>query len=465
MSRGRPRIVVLGSGFGGAYCAQELERRLRETDAEILLLDRNNYFVFYPLLVEAGTGSLEPRHTVVSSRSFLRRSSFRRAEVLGIDTVAREVRYRAPGTDAEHTAGYDHLVVALGSVTRMPPIPGLAEHGFGMKSLTDAVALRDRAIQMLELADATDDPAARRALLHFVVVGANFTGVEVAGEFLVFLREASRQYRSVSRDECSVTLVEIADRILSALDPDLSKYARERMEQRGIRVRLRSSVREIRPERVLLEDGGVIDAHTTIWCAGIAAPPILGSLGLPVDERGYLSCTPDLRVEGHDSIWGIGDCAVNPDPDGRPYPATAQHAVRQGVHLARNLVRVLRDETPRPFVHDSLGSLAALGCRTGVAKVGGIKLSGFAAWFLWRTVYLFKMPGWSRRLRVALEWAVDLVFRRDFVELGIHRPDRTDGRAMTPPPGEPANVTPAPPAERDTASQDPSRAVYDLSQR
>lgn len=415
------RIVILGGGFGGAYCAQALERRLGESDAEILLIDRNNYFVFYPLLVEAGTGSLEPRHAVVSIRSFLKRTIFRMAEVVELDPVRREVAFRPAEESETRRVPYDHLVVALGSVTRLPNVPGLERYGHGMKSLTDAVALRDRAIRMLERADATPDPEIRRALLHLVVVGGNFTGVEVAGEFHVFLRRACRHYRNVRPEDCQVTLIELAGRILSALDPDLSEYAVRQMRRRGMSVRLDSSVAEVRSDRVVLRNGDSIAAHTLIWCAGIEPNPLVRRLLLPADPRGYVLCEPDLRIRGLENAWAIGDCAVIPGPEGRPYPTTAQHAVREGIHLAKNLRRALRGERPRSFSYSSRGSIAPLGCRTGVAKVFGVKLSGFPAWFLWRSVYLLKMPGWSRRARVALDWTMDLLFAREYVQLGVHR--------------------------------------------
>jgi NADH dehydrogenase len=421
MAASPPRIVILGAGYAGAYCAQALERRLVNAKADVVLIDRNNYFVFTPLLVEAGVGALEPRHTVVSIRNFLRSTRFRMAEVLSVDTERREVVCRVSGSAQREPVAYDHLVLALGSVTRLPEVPGLAEHGFGMKSLADAVALRDRAIEMLEAADATDDPARRPALLHFVVVGGNFTGVEVAGEFHTFLREASRQYRNLDPDDCRVTLVELTDSILGLLDPDLGRYAQRQMRRRGVRILLNNSVTRIADDRVELADGATLDTRTVVWCAGIAPSPILRDLPFPKDERGYVLCEPDLRITGCESSWGIGDCAVNTDPEGRAYPATAQHAVREGQHLAANLARAIAGKPTVPVRCRSLGSLAALGCRTGVAKVMGIKLSGFPAWFLWRSVYLMKMPGWARRLRVALDWTFELLFRRDYVQLGVHR--------------------------------------------
>jgi len=414
-----PRIVVLGGGFAGAYCAQELERLLRTGEAEVVLIDRNNYFIFYPLLVEAGTGSLEPRHAVVSIRAFLRRTRFVMGEVTDVDPQVRQVKYRLVGAGDSLTMDYDHLVVTLGSVTHLPPVPGLADHGFEMKSLSDAVRLRDHAIRQLERADAEGDPQVRRRLLHFVVVGANFTGVEVAGEFDVFLGRARREYSNIDSRDVTLTLVELNRRILPALDEELAAYAVDRLQRRGIRVELETSIERVEKEQASLADGRVLATETVIWCAGIAPPPLLADLPLPVDARGYLECQRDLRVKGCDDLWAIGDSASNPGPDGAPYPATAQHAVQQGKHAARNIVRALRGRAAKPCDIRSRGSLAALGCRTAVAKVFGVKLSGFPAWFLWRTVYLMKMPGWSRRLRVALDWTVDIFFPRDTVQLGL----------------------------------------------
>ncbi|NWF99574.1 MAG: NAD(P)/FAD-dependent oxidoreductase [Thermoanaerobaculaceae bacterium] len=415
------RIVILGGGFAGATCAQRLDRRVGSTDVEVVLINRTNYFVFTPLLVEAGTGALEPRHVVVPLRDFLPNATLRTAEVEDVDRVRRVVRYTLVGDTHQQEMPYDHLVVALGSITRLPPVPGLATYGFGMKSLWDAVALRDRAIELLERADATGNEARRRALLHLVVVGGNFTGVEVAGEFSEFLRAASRAYRNVASADCHVTLIEAAPRILSSLDEDLADYAQATLRNRGISVRLGTTVTSVEREFATLATGERLGTCTVIWCAGIAPNPLLGRLGLPTDAQGWLLCESDLRVVGEDAVWGIGDCAVNPDPSGRPYPATAQHAVRQAEVLADNLLRALRREPLRACVIRSPGALAALGCRSAVAKVFGIKLSGFAAWFLWRTVYLSKMPGWARRIRVAIDWTLALLFRRPTVQLGVHR--------------------------------------------
>ncbi len=411
------RIVILGGGFGGAWCARALERQV--PDADVLLLDRNNYFVFYPLLVEAGTGALEPRHVVVRQRSLLRRARFHMGEVVGLDTEQREVHYRLGGDGRPRTAAYDHLVVALGSVTGLPPVPGLAEHGWEIKSIADAIALQDRAIRMLELAAGTEDDARRRALLHFVIVGGSFTGAELAGEYQAFLRSVARRYPQLDPRACRVTLVERLDRILPALSPSLSAYATRRMRRRGIDIRLGQSVARIEADRVHLDDGQVLDASTTVWCAGVAPNPVVRSLGLPTSDGGWIRCREDLRVEGFENVWAIGDAAENRGPDGRPYPATAQHATREGAHLAKNLAAALAGRPTTPCRIESVGSLAPLGCRTAVAQVFGLKVSGFLAWWLFRTVYLLKMPGLVRKARVLVDWNLNLVLPREPVQLGI----------------------------------------------
>jgi NADH dehydrogenase len=418
------RIVILGGGFGGAYAAQALEKKLRHLDAEIVLLDRNNYFVFYPLLIEAGTGSLEPRHAVVPIREFLRRTTFHMAEVRSIDVANQHVEYCAVGEMDVTRLRYDHLVIALGSVTKLPPesiVPGAREHCSQIKSLTDAVALRDRAIVLLEMADASDDESRRRELLRIVIVGGSFTGVELAGEYEAFIRGAARRYRNVKPADISVTLVEMEHRVLGALGDELADFAARHLRKRGLDLRLGVTVSSVASDNVVLSDGTTIPTRTVIWCAGISPNPLVTALGLPLDKRGYILCERDLRVHGCDNIWSIGDIAVNPNDDGTPQPATAQHAVRQGAHVARNIAAVLAGRPTQPCSITTQGMLAAIGCRTAVGKVFGVRIAGFPAWWMWRTVYLLKMPRLGRKVRVALDWTVDLFFKRDYVQLGVHR--------------------------------------------
>jgi len=437
---GITRIVIIGAGYGGAYCAAELERRLRRRirtprrpagSVEIVLLDPRNYFVVFPLLIEAGTGSLEPRHAVVSIRSFLKDTTFRMARVTAVDLEARRVRFEIEGAEAIGAGGrndravhFDHLVLCPGSITLKPDVPGLREHAVEIKSLADAVALRDRAIRLMEQAEATVDPAERERLLHMIVIGASFTGTELAGEFHEFLQRLAARYPGVSKEDCRITLLELGPRILSALSEDLSAFAERRMRARGIDIRTGETVASIAHDHVILRNSGErLDAATVIWCAGIAPSPLIARIQeLPKDARGYVRCERDCRVRGFSNVWAVGDCAVNIDAAGAAYPATAQHAIREGRHVAQQIARVLDGKPTAPFDYRSHGSLAALGCRTGVAEVFGFKLSGFWAWWLWRTVYLMKMPGLGRKLRVAIDWTLDLLFPRDDVQLGVHHP-------------------------------------------
>jgi NADH dehydrogenase len=434
-SNGKRRIVILGGGFAGAYCASSLEEHLGSTPAEVLLIDRHNYFIFYPLLVEAGTGSLQPRHAVVPIRQFLRRTKFLMANVTSIDLHRREVVYRV-GEEPTRTISYDHLVLALGSITNLPPVPGLKEYAYEVKSLADALTLRDRAIEVLERANALDDPARARGLLHFAVVGGNYTGVEVAGEFDVYLKEAARKYPNLDPGEVKITLIDQNDRLLGTLDDELSDYAQRHLSERGVDLRLKERAVEIRPDGLVLSSGATVSASTVIWCAGIAAPPMLKELGLPTDKRGYVLCDPEMRVQGFDTVWAIGDCAVNPDPQGNPYPATAQLAVLEGGQLGENIARVLRNLRPLPCTFRSKGMMAAFGSHDAVAKVFRFRVTGFAAWFLWRSYYLLRMPGLARKFRVAFDWTLDLLFGRDYVELGVHRVVRA---ATTPGAGDRSN--------------------------
>ncbi len=422
MTRSQQRIVILGGGFAGASCAQRLERALRRRDdLDVILIDRHNYFVFTPLLVEAGVGGLEPRHVVVPIRDFLKRCTFRMAEVLRVEPANKSVRYRLIGDEAVQEMTFDHLVVAIGSVARRPNIPGLRDHAFELKSLADAIALRDRAVRMLEYASAVENVQARRQALTFVVIGANYTGVEVAGEFDEFLKSAARRYPNIAPSDCRVVLIEREAGILGTLDEGLARFAQRSLEKRGVEVRLNATVEAVKADSIVLADGESIESRTVIWAAGVSPNPLLQEFGLPLTAGGAIRCARDLRVLESDCIWAIGDAAENPGPDGTPYPATAQHAIRQGAHAARNILEVLAGRATRPCDLVNQGTLAALGCRTGVAKIFGVKLSGFPAWWIWRTVYLLKMPRFARKVRVAIDWTIALFFRRDVVELGVHR--------------------------------------------
>jgi NADH:ubiquinone reductase (H+-translocating) len=356
----------------------------------------------------------------VPIRHFLRhRAKLLAADVTRIDLAGRKVHFSVFEDPHDEPLSYDHLVLALGSDTLYPDVPGLREHSYPMKSLGDALRLRDRAIQLLERAHHCDDADCARALLRFVVVGGGPTGVETAGEFQQFLRRAARSYPNLDPSYVSMTLVDHASRILRGFDEELSDWAAKHLRGRGIDLRLNESVAEVTPTHVRLASGETLECHTTIWAAGIAPPALLATLDLPKDKRGYVLCDPDTRVHGHANVWAVGDCASNPGPDGKPFPALAQHALGEGTQCGRNIARALRNQTTHPVKLRTKGMIAAFGHGDAVAKVFFLKLTGFPAWFLYRTVYLMKMPGLGRKVRVALDWTLDLVFRPEPTSLGL----------------------------------------------
>jgi NADH:ubiquinone reductase (H+-translocating) len=420
------RIVILGGGFGGAYCAKQLEKVARRNGLLVTLVDMHNNFVFTPLLVEAATSAIEPRHVVVPLRGFLRHSRLVMGEIQKIDLDAKVIEV-APGFNQAVRLEYDHLVIATGSVTRIPDsIPGLAQFAFGLKTTVEAASLRDRAIRMLEMADSCPTSKERNGWLTFVIVGAGYSGVEAAGEFNAFLREAVDSYPNIQAKEIRVIIVQHASRILEMIDEGLSEKATKILTNAGIEIRLSTSVQSMDAFHIVLENGETIETQTTIWTAGVSPPPLLANVNLPKTSRGYIDCSPDLRVRDSDHVWAIGDCASNPDPQGNPYPPTAQHALREGRMAADNIVRSIQGQPTRPLVYKTKGSMASLGGKKAIASVFGMQLSGFLAYFLWRSVYLMLMPGLGRKFRVAMDWTVDLFFQRDCSQLGYHQDQRTN---------------------------------------
>ena len=414
-SKTKQKVVIVGGGFAGASCAVSLEKYLGDPSVEIHLINPTNYFIFYPLLMEAGTGSLQPDHAVVALRSYLKKTQFHLASLTQLDVSQKTILCHVTGTQDRLDFQYDHLILAMGSRPHLPEIPGLKDNGLTLKSLADAATLRDRVVHFLELADMCDDPAVRAELLHFVVVGGSFNGVEIAGELREFLHLAAKRYRRVQFSECRVTLIEKGPSLVAPLGPRLSAYAKDKMQQRGIDIHLGRSVEQVGEASIQLDNGQKLSCRSVIWCAAIGPTPVQADLNLPVNTRGFLDCTADLRLRGHDAIWAIGDCAAIPDGTGRSYPPTAQHAVQEGRHLALNISRVLHSKTPLPCKVNYRGSIAQLGYRCGVASLLGFRISGFFAWWLWHTLYLMKMPGWGRRLRIAADWTLGLLTRRDIV--------------------------------------------------
>lgn len=416
----KPVIAIAGGGFAGTAVAARLERRLRPDEADIVLLDRENFTLFTPMLPEVTSGELEVRHVVTPIRTQLRRTTFLLAEVREIDVGARTLRYRHVLTGIEATFTYDQLVLALGSSTSTFGLPGVAEYAWALKTLDDADALRNHLIWLLELADAIRDDAQRRELLTIVVVGGGFTGVETAGEIFELFRSVIRFYPHLHLDDVRMILVEGGPSLLAGLPPKMGEYSRRILQRRGIETSLGDTVTAVDERGLTLRSGRRIDAKTVIWSAGVKPSPSIDATTLPKTKRGAVIVGGDLRVAEHPEVWALGDCASIPDGEGGTYPMTAQHAIREGPHLADNLVRALRGQTTQPFRYRTLGMMAALGGRKAVAQLPGDRvLTGFPAWFLWRTYYLLRLPGADRRLRVAFDWTLELLFPRDIAELRV----------------------------------------------
>jgi NADH:ubiquinone reductase (H+-translocating) len=420
-TRNALRIVVLGGGFGGVAATRRLEELLDwRQDVEITLISRDNFFVLTPLLFEACSGTLELRHCAQPIRPALRGARFVEATVHEVDTERRVVHAAAKeGTSYE--LAYDHLVVALGATTNVSLIPGSA-NAFTFKTMADALVLRNHLIERFERADATADADIRRQSLSIVVIGGGLVGVELLGELTAFADDILRYYPRIRRDEVRFHLFEAGQRILPEIDAQLADKAKRVLERRGADIRASTPVRLIEPGRVHL-GAETIEAGTVVLAAGIVPNAAAARIPVAHDERGRIAVDAAMRSTSHPNVWALGDCAAIPGPDGRPYPPLAQHATREAEHVARNIAAATTGRAPAPFLFRSLGTMASLGHSKAVAKVFGMRLSGFPAWWLRRTYYLFQMPRWDRRLRMVLDWTVALFFRPDItkVELAVEQ--------------------------------------------
>jgi NADH dehydrogenase len=415
-----PVIVIVGGGFAGTAVARRLERRLRPDEADIVLVGRENYTLFTPMLPEVTSGELEVRHVVTPIRTQLRRVRFVLADVVGIDVERQSIVYRHVLTGITVTLAYDQLVLALGSTTSTFGLPGVAENVWALKTLDDADALRNHLVWLLELADTIADDDRRRTLLTIAVVGGGFTGVETAGEIYELFRSVLRFYRRLRIEDVKMILVEGGPVLLGGLPPKMGEYSRRILERRGVEVLTGDVVTGADENGLTLKSGRRIDSATVIWSAGVAPSPTIAKTALPKTKRGAVVTGPDMRVAEFPNVWALGDCASIPDGEGGVFPMTAQHAIREGPHLADNLVRVLRGDPTRPFRYATLGMMAALGGRKAVAQLPGDRvITGFVAWFLWRSYYLLRLPGLDRQLRVAFDWTLDLLFPRDIAELRV----------------------------------------------
>jgi NADH dehydrogenase len=422
------RVVIAGGGFGGLYAARSLERALPPQAAHITLVNDVNFMLYTPLLPGAAAGTLEPRHVVVPLREELSRSDLRLGTVTGADPVRRRVQLRnADGQDDE--LPYDQLIVALGSVSRTLPIPGLVEHGVGFKTLSEAIALRNHVIRTLELAESEEDPAAQAAYLTYVFVGAGYAGLEGLAELQDFAADVIQRYPRCRERRMRWILVEARERVMLEIQPQLAAFAERELRGRGIEIRTNTLVEEVGAEHVRLSDGEVVPTRTVAWTAGVKANPVIARMGLPLDEAGRILTDRFMAVPGHEGVWAIGDAAAVPDPaqKGQACPPTAQHALRQGRVVGRNVAAALGAGRRRPFRYRTLGVFVDMGRHQAVASTMGIRWRGFPAWFLARTYHMAAMPGIKRRLRLVVDWTVDLVFDRDSSELGqLGHPPRLD---------------------------------------
>jgi NADH dehydrogenase len=418
MTAPRQRVLILGGGFGGMYTARRLERRLPADEAEIYLVNPENFMLYTPLLPEAAAGTIEPRHVVVPLRQALRRTRVRVGSVTGVGLDRRTCTYVTAG-GAERTLHWDRLVVALGSVSRMFPVPGLAEHAVGFKTLPEAIHLRNHALEQLELADATDDPEERRARLGFVVVGAGYAGTELIAELHGLVRRALRLYPGLRQSDTRWVLADMAPRVLPELGGRLSERALEVLRGRGIEIRLGTSLEQVGPDWVRFTDREWMPATTVVWTAGVTPDPLAGKLGLATDERGRILVDEHLGVPGRDDVFAVGDVAAVPIAGkGGTAPPTAQHALRQAKVCGDNVATSLGHGQRRRFGFGGLGLLVNLSENYGVGKVLGVPVSGLVGWLVTRTYHWFALPTWTRRMRVALDWAVAAAFPRDVAELG-----------------------------------------------
>jgi NADH:ubiquinone reductase (H+-translocating) len=424
------RIVILGGGFGGVASARHLERALRgHTDVEITLVSRENFFVITPLLFEACSGRLELRHCAQPIRAALRRARFVQATIEGVD-VDRQIVRAVAADGATYDLPYDHLVIALGASTNEQMIPG-SSNAFTFKTMADALVLRNRLIEQFERADAASEPTARRSCLTVIVIGGGLVGIELLGELSAFADDVLRFYPRLQRDEIRFVLFEAGARVLPEIDAELAVVAARVLQRRGADIRISTPVLAIEAGRVRVANE-IIDAGTIVLAAGIVPSAIAGAIPIEHDQR-HRICRRRNHAESHSNVWALGDCAAIPGPDGRTYPALAQHTVREARHLARNIQAVLNGHAPTPFVFRPLGTMASLGHTRAVARVFGFRLTGFVAWWIRRTYYLFQMPRWDRRLRIVLDWTVALFFRPDItkIELQVEREQVRQMRGIT----------------------------------
>lgn len=414
-------VVILGGGFAGLACARRLEKLWgKDTAKRVLLVSAENYFVYQPFLSEVIGAGIEPRHVMNPIRLALRRCMVQRAEVTKIDLHKRQVEFHTDEGLRLEPVEAEHLVIALGSSTNLRAVPGMMEHGLFLKTLADALGIREHIIKRLEEADLESNPDIRRSLLHFVVVGGGYSGVETAGEILDLLHDARRFYPAFAPSELRVTLVHSGAHLLPELGEDLGRFAQRSLESRGMTVLLNQRASSVSAGYIRLSDGTRLGSHNPICTIGNAPNPVLKELAAEY-ANGWLVTDGVLRLKGYTHVWGVGDGAANPDGYGNQCPPTAQFAIKLGQHAAENIALSSSGNSLRSFRYKALGQMATIGHHKGVCSIVGFQFSGFVAWWLTRTVHLLKLPGLDRKLRVMVDWTFELFFPPDLNYLDLKK--------------------------------------------
>ncbi|MDA2919140.1 NAD(P)/FAD-dependent oxidoreductase [Desulfobacterota bacterium AH_259_B03_O07] len=419
-TNGSKRILILGGGFAGLDAAQQLEKIFSKDDnVEITMVNQDNYLIFTSMIAEVVASSIDAKHIVIPIRECLSKASFKELEIRDIDLEKKVVAGYHFHSSEVFKLEYDYLILALGSMTGYHGVPGAEDYSFPLKNLSDAMILRSHVIDMFEYADLETDPELRRRLLKFVVVGGGYTGIEVAAELNDFVHSSRRFYKNIKADEVKVLVVDPGTRIMHEMSEGLADYGLNLLRKRGMEFLLQTRVKGVAEDRVEFQDGNHVETKTTIWAAGTSPQHVVGQLPC-VNERGRIEVNEYLEVLNYPGVWALGDCAQVPDAKtGKPFPPTAQHATREGKRVAYNVAAAVKgkDQNKKAFKYKTMGMLAPLGHRSAVAQIMGLKFSGFFAWFLWRSIYLGKLPGFDRKMRVAIDWFLDMFLPRDIIQL------------------------------------------------
>ncbi len=423
MTSSRKRVVILGAGFAGVKCARNLRKLLPDNELDVIVFNRENHMVFHPLLAEVASGALQPKHVGVPLRQLLKKIHFRTEDVLNIDIHNNHIEYEAYDGKRQKMA-FDHLVIACGSAANLGLIEGMDEYAFGLKTISDALAIQTHIMEQLEKAEVCDNLELKKDYLSFVVVGGGFSGIEVAGEINELVRKGARFYSNFSPSDISVTVIHSRDQILPEVNAKLGAFAQKKMEKAGIKFILNAAAASARSEGVLLKNGTLVKGRTIICTIGTTPHHLIERLDI-AKNRGRIVAEADMSLSGYPNIWSIGDCAaiVNLN-DNALSPPIAQFAERQGTQVAKNIVARLNNQPTQPFSFKMLGSLCSIGGFNAVAEMLGFRISGFLAWFVWRGVYLIKTPSIPQKIKVGLEWATDLIFPRTLAYLKIDRTRR-----------------------------------------